>query len=522
MAARSVVSHGSESLDFFIRRCPPKIEIELFGQKPGLVTSYTTGDRIEGNVNIRVDTDIRFDEVEIIFQGMLSVKQSVTVFGIGTAELTFPSGSSHTIVERAACPGRTGSQQMFLKLRQPIEESDYPCPRVMEAGRTYSYPFTFVVPDRLLPQACTHPRSSIHIHNAHTSLPPTLGDPMLAGNGKTLLDDMAPSMSQISYIIRAAVLKRSAGDQGGLKTLANRAKKVRIIPTVDEEPPINVADHTLYTTRKEKSVKRGFLRGKLGRLVASASQPSPIRLLPPGCVTDETISTAATIHLRFDPVGNEQPPQLGSLSSKIRVNTFFGAGPWEDIPTQRTSTLASQVGQGLFVESVPISNMCVASAQWKKHSSQTEPDRRPSMQSMISDDSLESSPSGPHTTYFTTSLVIPISLPTKKAFVPTFHSCLMSRIYALDLSLTYHTPGANVLTPTISLRLPIQVITRPKNALSTKTESTVIVTPEEVDEFFQPRSIVPPPASVIAMNMAPPEYSEARVIQRARNAPTTS
>ncbi|KAF7714567.1 Uncharacterized protein PECH_006117 [Penicillium ucsense] len=485
MTARSIMSYGSESLDIFTRRSVPKIDILLAGQKPGLVSSYTTSDRIEGHVTVKVDTDTRFDEVEIIFQG-----------------------SSHAIVERAACPGRTGSQQMFLKLRQPIEESEYPCPRILEAGRTYSYPFTFVVPDRLLPQACTHPRSSIHIHHAHTTLPPTLGDPMLAGNGKTLLDDMAPSMCQVSYTVRAAVLKKPVGDQGELKTLANTAKKVRIIPAIAEEPPINVADHTVYITQKEKLVKRGFLRGKLGRLVASASQPSPIRLLPLGRAADNTVTTVARIHLRFDPVGGEQPPKLGSLSSKIRVSTHFGAGPWEDFPTQKTSTHQGQVGQGLYIDAVPISNMCVASAQWKKHTTQLEPERRSSMLSMISDDSQESTTADAKATYFTTSLVIPISLPKNKAFVPTFHSCLISRIYALDLSLTYHTPGANVLTPTISLRLPIQVITQPDNAPSSKNGASVIVTPEEVEEYFQPRSVAPPTESVVTTNLqAPPGYS---------------
>ena len=64
------MSHGSETLDVFTRRSQPKVEIELVGQKPGLVNSYTTNDQIEGSAKIIVDADTRFDEVEIIFQGM--------------------------------------------------------------------------------------------------------------------------------------------------------------------------------------------------------------------------------------------------------------------------------------------------------------------------------------------------------------------------------------------------------------------------------------------------------------------
>lgn len=398
---------------------------------------------------------------------------------------------------------------MFLKLRQPIEETEYPTPRVLEVGRSYTFPFTFVIPDRLLPQVCTHARKTPLVHHSHTMLPPTLGDPMLAGNGKTLLDDMAPDMSQISYIIRAAVLKRSSTDHRQVKALANIAKKVRIIPSVEEEPPINVADHPYYCTRKEKSVKRGFLRGKLGQLVASSSQPKPIRLLPPSCEARDTVSTVATVQLRFDPVDNEKPPQLGSMSSKLRSSTFYSASPWKDFPSQPATRPFSQVGQGLYNESVPLSTMCVASAQWKKHAVPYDSDRRDSLRSTSSEDST--GPSSPSTgdTYYTASVVIPITLPTNKTFVPTFHSCLMSRTYSLDLSLSYHTPGTNVLTPSISLRLPIQITTQPKYGDSLKSAMGVIVTQEEVDQFFQPRSVTPPVAdSVIDVNLAPPEYTE--------------
>lgn len=69
MVATSVISKGSETLDVFTRRSQPKIEINLQGQTPGLVNSYTTGDQIEGTVTITVDHETRFDEVEIVLQG---------------------------------------------------------------------------------------------------------------------------------------------------------------------------------------------------------------------------------------------------------------------------------------------------------------------------------------------------------------------------------------------------------------------------------------------------------------------
>ncbi|KAJ5621407.1 hypothetical protein N7528_006190 [Penicillium herquei] len=481
--ATSIISRGSETLDIWPRRPAPKIEIDLVGQKPGLVNSYTTGDRVEGVANITVDHETRFDEIEIILQG-----------------------NSSTLVERVSCPGRTGAQHMFLKLRQPIEDSEYPTPRVFEAGRTYKFPFMFVVPDHLLPQVCTHPKKNNQIHRAHTMLPPTLGDAMLSANGKTLLDDMSPSMSQIAYIVRVGVMKRSSSDPHITKALANVAKKIRIIPTMEEEPPIDTSGHTYYRTRNEKTVKRGFLRGKQGQMVAEAVQPKPIRLLPLKCEPCETVSTVAKVQLRFEPVGDEQPPRLGSMTSKMKSSTFYGCNPWEDFPSQSNGVPFSQVGQGLFNESITLSTMCVESAQWEKHSL-SDIERRDSVNSTVSDIPTSPSASFSGDTYYTASLVIPVSLPNSKVFVPTFHSCLMSRVYSLDLNLTYHTPGANVLTPSINLRLPVQIITQQKGIDSVKASLGVVVTQEEVDEFFRPH-LNPIVSRTVIDVAAPPEYSE--------------
>ncbi|CRL21244.1 unnamed protein product [Penicillium camemberti] len=496
--ATSIISSGSDRLDAWTRRSQPKIEINLAGQKTGHVNSYTTGESIDGSITVTVEHDTRFEEVEIVFEGV-----------------------ARTTVERASCPGRTGSQQMFLKLRQPIDEMEYPTPRILEGGRSYEYPFTFVVPDRLLPQVCTHPKKNAHIQRSHTMLPPTLGDPILSSNGKTLLDDMAPSMSQIAYTIRASVLQKQLVGPG-VVAIAGIAKKVRIIPTVEEEPPVEVSGSPSLCTRKEKSVKRGTLRGKLGHIVASSSQPKPIQLLPPDGEPTDTVSTVATVNLRFDPVGDEQPPSLGTMTSKLRVNTFFSAAPWEDFPST-TGMPFAHIGCGLYTESVPLLTMCVASAQWTKQSTAADTMRRDSTDSSSSDSSTGPSSAFTGDTYYTASVVVPVTLPKSKAFVPTFYSCLISRIYALDLSLTYHTPATNLMTPTISLRLPVQFTSQAKCAESIKTHLGVTVTQQELEEFFNPRNVTSPTDFsntrgdvVVDVGLAPPEYSERLSALRAR------
>lgn len=411
---------------------------------------------------------------------------------------------------------------MFLKLRQPIDEDEYPTPRVLESGRSYSFAFTFVVPDRLLPQVCTHAKKNAHIERCHTMLPPTLGDPILASNGKELLDDMAPTMAQVCYIVRASVIQRqNVGN--GIASIAAVAKKIRIVPAVEEEPPIEIPETSSLCTRKEKTVKRGTLRGKLGRLVASSFQPRPIQIRAPNGEPTDTPSTVATVNLRFDPVGDEQPPPLGTMTSKLRASTFFSASPWDDFPSS-TGMPFAQVGRGLYSDTVPLLTMCVASAQWTRHSLAAECLRRDSTYSSSSDSSVGPSSTFTGDTYYTASVVVPITLPKSKAFVPTFHSCLMARVYSIDLSLTYHTPAANLMTPAISLRLPVQITSQAKSAESLKESLGITVTQAEIDEFFQPRNVVSPMSFsndsvsdvVLDVGLPPPEYSQTTSISVTR------
>lgn len=64
----SFVTRSSSTLES-LTQSRPKIDIELTGQTEGLVSSYTTKDRIEGTAVITVDRDTRFDDVEISFEG---------------------------------------------------------------------------------------------------------------------------------------------------------------------------------------------------------------------------------------------------------------------------------------------------------------------------------------------------------------------------------------------------------------------------------------------------------------------
>ncbi|KAK5308813.1 hypothetical protein LTR93_012371, partial [Exophiala xenobiotica] len=166
----------------------------------------------------------------------------------------------------------------------------------------------------LLPFICSHKVDSDEIRKEHLQLPPSLGDPNIAGDGHALMDDFAPDMARISYSIRARVTGWNA--VGKNLELSDRSERIRIVPARDEAPPVNIVHpESDFVLRKEKSVKKGlFKMGKIGGLTAEMTQSKSLRLPHPHKRQIEPVASMATINLRFDPqTTDDPPPQLDSI-----------------------------------------------------------------------------------------------------------------------------------------------------------------------------------------------------------------
>jgi hypothetical protein len=433
--------------------------------------------------------------------------------------------------------GRTEANHRFLVLRQPMEESDFPTPRIFEAGRTYKFPFTFTVPASLLPKSCSHKVSADHVRDCHLALPPSIGDPDLSGFGGTLLDDLAPEMAKVIYSIKVRVAHQRGTD--GVSILGEKSKKVRIKPALIEQPPLNVDGNNEYRPKQEKTVRKGFFKGKLGTLSARSIQPKA--LVIPGARTTENkpITTMAKLLLRFDPSDESHaPPRLGSLSTKLKVSTFYASCPRQNLPSRMT--VGFDISQGAYSENVALSTLCIASAQWESHPSSSNPpdDDVLRRDSGISDCStfstsaafasvgggiLPASREYKNGTFYTATISVPITLPSTKNFIPTFHSCLVSRTYTLGLAFTIHG------TTAIHLKVPIQICANGsesgiENARNRSIEETEFRA--QVDDMWSPRSVAPPPSfedtqgarrrrsSVNVREELPPDYTAFAVAPR--------
>lgn len=166
----------------------PVVKVTLTDdQKDRFAPQYTSLDEIKGQVSITASCDTSFDDIYISFEG-----------------------AARTFVEKIATAsptnGRTEAYHNFIRLIHPIEPSAFPDPRVIEAGKVYEFPFTFVVPGTLLPVACTHPKKPGFPEGGHMTLPPTLGDPLVVSMGKSLMDDLAPDMGTIGALFSSNLL----------------------------------------------------------------------------------------------------------------------------------------------------------------------------------------------------------------------------------------------------------------------------------------------------------------------------
>jgi len=221
----------------------------------------------------------------------------------------------------------------------------------------------------------------------------------------------------------------------------------------------------------------------------------------------------ATLNLRFDPHdSSSQPPRLGGLTTKIKASNFYAARPAEYLPSHTTMVSQFETVRGVYDTSVSLSSRCVEAVSWTKHKPAPAYTRRNSASSTSSSDcSDQTSDPAPKegSSYYSATILVPITLPSSKTWIPTFHSCIVSRTYSIDLNLSVHTPGSGVPSSTVSLHLPIQIA-----ANGNQTERTALTAAEaaaelaDAEEFLRPRVMEVPSPEHIGNSVLGPATSE--------------
>jgi hypothetical protein len=210
--------------------------------------------------------------------------------------------------------------------------------------------------------------------------------------------------------------------------------------------------------------------------------------------------------LRFDPLDEEfAPPKLGNLASRLKVTTYFATTARNCFPSKQLAMF--DLCQGLHSEQLNLASRCVANVEWtKQEQSPSQLERR---DSAISTSSLETgdipAPSEGYKggVYYTARVLVPLTLPTNKAFVPTFHTCLVSRTYTLKLELGISSVG---IGPSMEVKVPVQISSEDLVSDDFCRRESVGVDDQEIDfedvsnfftNVFEPRTIRIPTANLL-------------------------
>ncbi|KAF4946233.1 hypothetical protein FSARC_14246 [Fusarium sarcochroum] len=210
----------------------------------------------------------------------------------------------------------------FLKLDMLTPEIPELISEPLKRGHVYTVPFQFVIPEQLLPTACTHDVDSAKVREHHSCLPPTLGG--------WRENDMGPGSIQIEYAINACVTSSASMRPRSFRDLAVK-KTVKIVAKSIESPPIHVsAASQRYMLGATKTLRQSLFWRSLGTISATAMQPEPLYIHPYSKVI---APSHIDVGLNFDPAKSGIiPPQPDAISLSIRSRTWFNVDPMSGFP----------------------------------------------------------------------------------------------------------------------------------------------------------------------------------------------
>ena len=224
-------------------------------------------------------------------------------------------------------------------------------------------------------------------------------------------------------------------------------------------------------------------------LTLTTTQPRGFSLPPPRTCGPHASSalTDLNLTLRFDPTDPScAPPRLGALSAWIRATTVHSINPASRIPDQELKGTSYDSYSRAFKTYVALATHDVPAAEaplWRVvpapkyarrdsgYSTAGSLSPAPSSSSSPAPSAASTGPLVSVSAAFTsddvdevdekifhymTTIALRLALAPSRTWIPTFHSCFVSRFYTLLVELVVHPPGAT-LPFMLSLEVPVQV-----------------------------------------------------------------
>lgn len=506
----SIVSRASDShsLSAHARAAYPKSDIEIHLKHHYKAKTYTSGSPIEGEVTITTHRDVRFDFIEIILLGC-----SIT----RTEGYSAPHESTHTFLKLLMpIPESTYPVPRILESGRTLT---IPFNFVLPGFLTLNACSHLIKSDHLRHQHLRLPPSMGAFARGgweKDDMAPHMAEVVYSIKARVWRTSSAgPGPGSSSKIMEAAkpiqVLPASAEDAPLSITAADMLYKMSRTKTLRR----NLLSSKLGTLTVSGQQPRALVLHPDGTLAAgSAVQldlafepacPDAAAASPPPRLAG--VATKVCAHTFYSSGAIRTAPDAGNwlaqgvasrhgtYSTSVALPDPAGPPPslvWCAQKQQQQQQYLNRRDSGYGSDSAGEDDDC-SGCDDSSDRSTTPPaparpeQRRRSLASLLSSSSISSkSAPGPHTpspypsrrqrhrspedgptttiaateaVRHTATLHVPLSaLPTaKKTFVPTFHSCILSRVYVLRVTLTLALGSGSGSNVSVSLDLPLQI-----------------------------------------------------------------
>ena len=241
-----------------------------------------------------------------------------------------------------------------------------------------------------------------------------------------------------------------------VSVLAAKAIRVRVIPAFDVQASrINSTQE--YKLRNEVRIPSSILGGKRSGRVIETIQLPAFCLSPPRAHQKANTITMARVALRFDPASERCcPPNLGKLTTILKATTYLASSVRDQISTK--DSLDEDASQAVHPSRRIIYRLSVSGVEWKKAYNHLQTEASETSETLTTEQKALPKPSQAYNggMHYYAAIFLPLSLPQDVTLVPTFHSCLLSIVYSLQIRLAIH--GCGIMSRTTALIVPIEIV----------------------------------------------------------------
>ncbi|CAG7562358.1 unnamed protein product [Fusarium equiseti] len=289
-----------------------------------------------------------------------------------------------------------------LDLTMPVEErlvprgeNGYWVNSYLQAGQTYTIPFSFELSDPHDLEACPHDVESPGVRELHRQLPPSL-----AGIDR---DAMVPHGIRIDYTLIVTLTDRNW-------TQERVSQTIRFMPRFSKQPGLDISSTTsTLKFRATQQLKSGDFPGGTGQITLSADEPNVLVLKDSGRSYQAT-DIITSLHLESS---KSQPaiPSKCIVSATLESQTWSQTKPIQNLPHITKAKNCHSVSE-------PLMRNLEFSLVWEKAS--------PGDTKVAGSKAVN-----------TFRAQVKISLPglsaVKRVYLPSFYSCLIARTYCLHV-----------------------------------------------------------------------------------------